>query len=568
MVPQHRSMTVRTHVLTCVAFALVVSMSATFGADVKDHRQEEATPFADIADPAARAAIEGVARSVAALSATVARQSHELDAQRAHAARLEARLRVAEGKLLQKGAGLRRMQQTTQPNTTLVRLHRATVRTVGSSPAHVGSPTSGGGDDGEGHRRLQGTCSNFAGRISAVNIECCDEPREDCSSGAPATCNVGCAGVFLPFWADCRAQLPNSANFLSVVAQCQAAAPGAPSQASGLAHQLNLVCARGTTDGCVPTCAAPLRGDLLLLNLNGGDFKYSCERHHGLHSWVGAATDGGYLGSDAQAFLSAVLSGAAGYYALALGANANIAFDLTIRPNQDVHITGNSGASKPIWGTGSFTVQQAGSIVLADVSVGGDITAATNSSVQMHNVLWRGGQVAAVSSQQVAHAQCFQPYTTLRDRWRSTSTGEIAISGPGYGGGRRGSDDNAPRGCGNVDYVATGVGGGRWYRFDGAGGDALPLTHPGVRHCGTVEPGWLSGWNSPGRSPPHSYSGAGRYPTTAEGVVEMTACFDAGAGTCYYHAPVGVVQCWGVLLWRLPYVPECDSAYCTTSSGL
>ena len=43
-------------------------------------------------------------------------------------------------------------------------------------------------------------------------------------------------------------------------------------------------------------CSAALRGDLLLMNLNGDDSKYSCELHHGLHSWVGAATDGGYLG--------------------------------------------------------------------------------------------------------------------------------------------------------------------------------------------------------------------------------------------------------------------------------
>ena len=36
---------------------------------------------------------------------------------------------------------------------------------------------------------------------------CCDEPTEDCSSGAPASCNSDCAAVFLPFWTDCGDQL-------------------------------------------------------------------------------------------------------------------------------------------------------------------------------------------------------------------------------------------------------------------------------------------------------------------------------------------------------------------------
>ena len=148
------------------------------------------------------------------------------------------------------------------------------------------------------------------------------------------------------------------------------------------------------------------------------------------------------------------------------------------------------------------------------------------------------------------YAQCFQPYTTLRDSWRSTSTGD----------GNHGD-------CSKK----TGVGGGRWYRFAGAGGDALPLTDPGgYGHCGTQDPGWLSGWATPqgGGDPPHDYSGAGRYPAAAEGVVESTVCFDDGGSPCDYHVQVGVVRCGGFLLWRLPYAPGCNMAYCTTASGL
>ena len=47
------------------------------------------------------------------------------------------------------------------------------------------------------------SCSDFDARSAAVNAECCDEPAEDCSSGQPSTCNLGCARVLLPFFDDC-----------------------------------------------------------------------------------------------------------------------------------------------------------------------------------------------------------------------------------------------------------------------------------------------------------------------------------------------------------------------------
>ena len=116
------------------------------------------------------------------------------------------------------------------------------------------------------------------------------------------------------------------------------------------------------------------------------------------------------------------------------------------------------------------------------------------------------------------------------------------------------------------------MGGGRWYRLAGSGGDALPLSDPGDSHCGTQYPGgsgWLSGWAGEG-DPPASYSGAGRYPAAAEGVAEMTACFDWGGNgaPCNGHAAVGVVRCDGFLLWRLADAPGCASGYCTAASGL
>lgn len=58
---------------------------------------------------------------------------------------------------------------------------------------------------------LKGTsCADFEGRTEALDAECCDEPSEDCSGGAPHTCNAGCAAVLEPFWEDCASALPDT----------------------------------------------------------------------------------------------------------------------------------------------------------------------------------------------------------------------------------------------------------------------------------------------------------------------------------------------------------------------
>ena len=63
-------------------------------------------------------------------------------------------------------------------------------------------------------------------RSRAVNLECCDEVGEDCSSGTPATCNVGCAEVVLPFFDDCSTALgTHASDFDGVVALCHKALP-------------------------------------------------------------------------------------------------------------------------------------------------------------------------------------------------------------------------------------------------------------------------------------------------------------------------------------------------------
>ena len=94
-------------------------------------------------------------------------------------------------------------------------------------------------------------------------------------------------------------------------------------------------------------------------------------------------TDGGYLGSDFEAFFSAVVSGAAGVYVGVLLQDAGIETDLVVRPGQRVSLSGDASLPRPPrWGGGGFTVQQRGSLSLRSVAVrevavsGGDLSLA------------------------------------------------------------------------------------------------------------------------------------------------------------------------------------------------
>jgi hypothetical protein len=329
------------------------------------------------------------------VEAAVREQARETREARADARALERR--VAELEAERRGEEQREeanregeAQQSAEPHRHLqarpthgdvVHIHRANV-SLPAGPGWNTSPNYNGG-----HRRsLQSSaqCGSMAARAQSVQARCCDEPTEDCSGGYPRTCNVGCAAVFLPFWAECGSLLGNAAVYQQTMTLCQQAQPTTLAISGGLAHEFNLVCADTTVGSCVPACSQALRGDLLMMNLNGEDSKYSCELHHGLHSWVGAATDGGYLGSDARAFVSAVLSGAAGYYALALTGDAGVGVDLTIRPGQGVRIVGDR-SSATSWGSGDFTVGERGSISLIYLTLTGRLSLLAGGTASLSN---------------------------------------------------------------------------------------------------------------------------------------------------------------------------------------
>ena len=95
------------------------------------------------------------------------------------------------------------------------------------------------------------------------------------------------------------------------------------------------------------------------------------------HAFVLPQTDGGYLGPDIHTFVSAVFSGAAGVYISTLDHDAGISTLLTVTPGQSVSVTGDPSFAPvpsgpynynmrdaPLWGSGSFAVQERGSLAL------------------------------------------------------------------------------------------------------------------------------------------------------------------------------------------------------------
>ena len=98
-------------------------------------------------------------------------------------------------------------------------------------------------------------------------------------------------------------------------------------------------------------------------------------------------TDGGYLGLDIAAFVSAVVSGAPGVFATMLLHDAGIETDLTITPGQTVSVSGDPSLPQaPSWGGGEITVQENGSLALVGVVVANRLTVKTGGSLALNEV--------------------------------------------------------------------------------------------------------------------------------------------------------------------------------------
>ena len=121
------------------------------------------------------------------------------------------------------------------------------------------------------------------------------------------------------------------------------------SESSGI-KEYHAECRSAEIATCVPACSADHHGFELLATIDGTDTKFSCNLAHGLYSWMGAASEGGYLGGDGMSFFSAVSSGAAGTYAVVLMASPPVGSTLTVEFGQNVNIVGGTDDQLP-WGT-------------------------------------------------------------------------------------------------------------------------------------------------------------------------------------------------------------------------
>ena len=280
-----------------------------------------------------------------------------------------------------------------------------TARIIARTVVMQSAMSSGGGAPQRG-RRAQAAPCDFAAESAAVMDVCCataggGHRRAQADCPLPEVCpSTRCAEVFQAFYSSCSAELEGSAELRAGLAVLSASCNELVG-ASSLAHQLNLQCTDTslTAEDCVPPCNAEYHGYMLLLNIDGDDSKFSCNLAHGLYSWMGASSEGGYLGGDAQSFFSAVVSGAAGTYMCELTEGAGITTDLSVQRGQIVSISGRSGETT--WGSGSFELSDGASLILINMVITSQITVAAGAALTLDTVTVQPD--ACVSTEGSAH---------------------------------------------------------------------------------------------------------------------------------------------------------------------
>jgi len=95
-----------------------------------------------------------------------------------------------------------------------------------------------------------------------------------------------------------------------------------------------------------------------------------------------------------------------------------------------------------------------------------------------------------------------------------------------------------------------------WYRFQEDAGYQMADRCVPMNHCGTEQPGWLSG----------------SHPTVAEGVVTRKVCyegriFDWYSSCCFYSNNIRVRNCGAFFVYELQKPPICSLRYCGNASS-
>eukprot|EP01045_Picozoa_sp_COSAG04_P004843 COSAG04_NODE_216_length_19953_cov_85.343558_14_plen_446_part_00 len=149
---------------------------------------------------------------------------------------------------------------------------------------------------------------------------------------------------------------PPSLPFLSTL-------PPGSAPAAEVVHEYHVRCHSSTIGKCVPACNPEHHGYELLATIDGTDSTFSCKLAYGLYSWMGLSSDGGYLGQEFASFLSAVISGAAGFYIVTLSAGAGTLTDVMVQPGQSVHVSGDPSLVDPPDWYANFQLESTSSII-------------------------------------------------------------------------------------------------------------------------------------------------------------------------------------------------------------
>ena len=94
--------------------------------------------------------------------------------------------------------------------------------------------------------------------------------------------------------------------------------------------------------------------------------------------------------------------------------------------------------------------------------------------------------------------------------------------------------------------------GNSWHRMMSPAGVVIPETAPGMDHCGTHLPGWITG----------------THPTEEGQQVEVEVCFSSGDGDndCLYNQRILVTNCGAYFVYFLAEVQYCWARYCAADS--
>ena len=92
---------------------------------------------------------------------------------------------------------------------------------------------------------------------------------------------------------------------------------------------------------------------------------------------------------------------------------------------------------------------------------------------------------------------------------------------------------------------------GKWHRFMGAAGNAMPTSCVPIHRCGTHAPGWLSG----------------DHPSEDQGVVTRKVCFHWSGDCCRWSVNIKVRSCGEYYVYQLPKTPVCNLRYCAKKTS-